>query len=89
MAEITSRIGKYDPETRSVPVTFTSGEIVHKRRVNAVLKEDGGYDAAATKVRVGEVAQGVAHKIGLGVITNPEPEPELPEVPEAPEAPAS
>ena len=88
MANLNYRIGKFDVTTRQVPVTFTSGDIVHKRHVNAVLKGDGSYDAAATKVRVGEVAQGVAHKIGLGVITNPEPEPELPEVPEAPEAPA-
>ena len=68
-------IGKFDPESRQVPVTFTEGEIVHKRQVNAVLKEDGGYDAAATKLRVSEVAQGVAHKIGLGVITVPPAEP--------------
>lgn len=71
-------IGKLNAQTRQVPVTFTSGEIVHKRSVNAVLKEDGGYDAAATKLRVAEVAQGVAHKIGLGVITNPPAEPEAP-----------
>ena len=85
MTELTTKIGKFDPETRQVPVTFTSGEIVHKRNVNAVLKGDGGYDAAATKVRVSEVAQGVAHKIGLGVITLPPPEPEAP----ADEAPAA
>ena len=82
-------IGKFDAKARQVRVTFVDGDVTHKRHVNAVLKEDGSYDAAATKVRVGEVAQGVAHKIGLGVITNPEPEPELPEVPEAPEAPAA
>ena len=78
MAEITIKIGKFDPETRQVPVTFTSGEIVHKRQVNAVLNAEGAYDAAATKLRVSEVADGVAHKIDLGVITNPPPAPELP-----------
>lgn len=82
MTDITFKIGKFDPETRSVPVTFTKGEIVHKRRVNAVLKTDGSYDQAGTKVRVGEVSLGVAQKITLGVITNPPPEPELPAAPE-------
>jgi len=79
MTELTTRIGAFDAETRSVPVTFTSGEIKHERRVNAVLKNDGSYDRAATKERVSEVALGVAQKIELGVITNPPPEPEAPE----------
>ena len=83
MNEITTRIGKYDPETRSVPVTFTSGEIIHTRTLNAVLKEDGSYDCAATKIRVAEVAQGVAHKIDAGVIAMPKPEAETPETPTA------
>lgn len=78
MTELAMKIGTFNVETRTVPVTFTSGEIVHKRDVNAVLKNDGSYDRAATKARVEEVAQGVAHKINLGVITNPPPEPELP-----------
>lgn len=69
------KIGKFDAETRSVPVTFTSGTIVHERSVNAVTKADGSYDRAATKARVDEVAQGVAHKIKLGVITAPAPAP--------------
>jgi len=68
MTELTTKIGKFDPDTRSVTVTFTSGAIVHKRSVNAVLKADGGYDAAATKERVAEVANGVAHKIAVGTI---------------------
>jgi len=63
-----------------VPVTFTSGDIKHERRVNAVLKNDGSYDRAATKERVAEVALGVAQKIGLGVITVPPPEVEMPAV---------
>ena len=71
MSEIATKIGKFDPESRTVPVTFTSGETVHKRSVNAVLKADGSYDCAATKARVAEVAQGVAHKIAAGVINIP------------------
>lgn len=70
-------IGAYDPATRTVEVTFTQGEIVHKRSVNACHDAAGDYDAAATEARVGEVARGVAHKIALGVITNAPPaEPE-------------
>ena len=75
MSELSFKIGAFNAETRAVPVTFTSGEIVHKRDVNAVLKADGSYDKAATKARVEEVAMGVAHKITAGVITKPEPEP--------------
>lgn len=75
MSELTFRIGAFNAETRSVPVTFTSGEIVHQRDVNAVLKADGTYDRAATKARVEEVAMGVAHKIAAGVITVPPAEP--------------
>lgn len=78
MTELAMKIGTFNAETRTVPVTFTSGEIVHKRDVNAVLKDDGSYDRVGTKARVEEVAKGVAHKIELGVITNPPPEPELP-----------
>ena len=74
MTEITTKIGKFDPETRSVPVTFTSAEIVHKRSVNAVLKDDGSYDKTGTAARVEEVAQGVAHKIAAGIIAVPKPE---------------
>ena len=92
MTELTYSISKFDPVTRAVKVTFTSGEIVHKRSVNAVLKEDGSYNCAATKVRVAEVAQGVAHKIAAGVIEMPKPQAEAtetPEQPEQPEAPAA
>ena len=76
MPELITKIGTYDQERRIVSVTFTSGAIEHKRDVNAVHKGDGSYDKAATKARVAEVARGVAHKIGLGVITVPAPEPE-------------
>lgn len=61
-------IGKFDPETGTVPVTFTSGSIEHSRSVNAVRKADGSYDREATRTRVDEVANGVAHKIALAVI---------------------
>lgn len=75
MSDLTTKIGAFNADNRSVRVTFTSGEVVHKRDVNAVLKADGSYDKAATKARVEEVAMGVAHKIAAGVITVPEPEP--------------
>ena len=67
-------IGKYDRTARTVPVTFTSGEIVHQRDVNAVLTAGGKYDAEATAARVDEVALGVAHKIDIGAITAQQPE---------------
>ena len=75
MTDITTKIGTFNADTRSVPVTFTCGEIVHKRDVNAVLKDDGSYDKAATKTRVEDVARGVAHKIDAGVIALPPAEP--------------
>lgn len=71
MPELTTKIGAYNPESRTVPVKFTSGDIVHERRVNAVLTVEGKYDAKATKARVAEVARGVAAKIDLGVIVAP------------------
>lgn len=79
-------IAPYDPESRTVAVTFSAGDIVHERTVNACLAEDGSYDAEATAERVADVARGVAVKIGLGVIGPaeelPEPEP-LPDPEEA------
>ncbi len=65
-----TKIGKYDSAARVVPVTFTEGELVHDRTVNACHADDGSYDAAATKDRVADVARGVAVKMGLGVIAN-------------------
>lgn len=70
-------IGSYDVNSRSVPVTFTEGDIIHRRSVNAVLNDKGAYDRAATKARVDEVAAGVAVKIAAGAIGN-EPEAPLP-----------
>ena len=78
MTELTTTIGAYDAEKRTVPVTFTSGAIRHTREVNAVLDEGGACDMIATKARVEQVALGVAHKIALGVITMPEPDPASP-----------
>lgn len=68
--EVKAKIGAYNEETRCVPVTFTAGDIKHKRDVNAVHDESGAYDKAATKERVAQVGAGVAHKIAVGVITN-------------------
>ncbi len=62
------KIGKYDSAARVVPVTFTEGELIHERSVNACHADDGSYDAAATKDRVADVARGVAVKMGLGLL---------------------
>lgn len=64
-------IGPYNSDSKSVPVTFTEGEVRHERAVNAVHKEDGSYDKVATKARVAEVAMGVAVKISVGAIGTP------------------
>lgn len=71
MTELTTKIGAFSTAKRTVPVTFTAGDIVHTREVNAVVGENGKYDAKATKIRVAEVARGVAAKIDLGVIVAP------------------
>lgn len=63
-------IGKYDPATRSVPVTFEHNGVKHSRSVNACTTQDGAYDKKATAARVVEVATGVQSKIEIGVITN-------------------
>lgn len=73
MTEISYQISKFAADRRTVSVTFTSGEIVHKRDVNAVVDGQGAYDKAATKTRVEDVARGVAQKIELGIIGVPEP----------------
>lgn len=78
MTEVTIEIGSFDAARRAVPVTFTSGPVVHERDVNAVVKDDGSYDRVATKARVEEVARGVGHKIALGVITVAPPAQDLP-----------
>ena len=58
-------------DCRDIQVRFTCGDTdcVHKRSVNVCFDADGAYDHEATLVRVGEVANGVAHKIACGVIS--------------------
>ncbi len=90
MTELTTKIGAFDSATKTVTVTFTAGEIVHTRDVNAVLKSSGAYDKTATAARVAEVANGVAAKIGLGVIKVAPPVVELePEAPNEEAAPSA
>lgn len=66
-------IGAFDAQTGQVKVTFEYNGVTHVRGVNACLTEAGKHDSKATKARVAEVANGVKHKIELGVITNPPP----------------
>ena len=56
---------------RDIKVKFTCDDsgCVHERSVNVCFNADGSYDQEATLVRVGEVANGVSHKIALGVIS--------------------
>lgn len=63
-------IGKFDPATGTVAATFVHAGVTHRRNVNAVRTAAGDYDAKGTKTRIDEVAAGVEHKIGLGLITN-------------------
>lgn len=63
-------IGKFDPATGTVPVTFRQDGKAQTRAVNAVLDEGGSYDRKATKLRAEEVGEGVAHKFALGVAGN-------------------
>lgn len=65
------KIGKFDPKTGTVPVTFTAGDIVHQRAVNACLTAAGKHDRQATLARIADVARGVAVKIAAGAITMP------------------
>ena len=60
-----------ETDCRDVQVRFTCGDTdcVHERSVNVCFDADGAYDAAATLVRVGEVAMGVEQKISCGVIS--------------------
>ena len=56
---------------RDIQVRFTCGDTdcVHERSVNVCFDADGAYDHEATLVRVGEVANGVGHKMACGVIS--------------------
>jgi hypothetical protein len=69
-------IGTFKAVDRTVPVTFSDGEFVYRRNVNAVVDGDGNYDKAATRARVMDVALGVAAKRERGVFTTAAPEPE-------------
>lgn len=62
------RIGKFDPDTGAVPVTFRADGFLHRRQVVAVLDQAGRYDARATRQRVEAVAQGVAAKRAAGAL---------------------
>jgi hypothetical protein len=70
---VTTKFTKPTGDATVVDVTFTSDSpsLTHQRSVNAVFDSDGNYDAAATKVRVAEVALGVENKIAMGVISAP------------------
>lgn len=63
-------IGPYNSLTKSVTATFEHNGVTHERSVNACHTEKGGYDKKATAARIEEVANGVAVKIDMGVITN-------------------
>ena len=58
---------------RDIKVKFTcddvSPSVVHERFVNVCFDSDGEYDADATAIRVGEVANGVGNKVAIGVIS--------------------
>jgi len=60
-----------ETDCRDVQVRFTCSETdcVHERSVNVCFDAEGAYDAEATLVRVGEVANGVGHKVACGVIS--------------------
>lgn len=76
MTDISAQMGAFDPDTRQVLVKFTMDDVEHTRSVNAVLTEDGEFDREGTEERIAELSRGVAEKIRLGVIRNPEPETE-------------
>lgn len=59
-------IGKYDSDTRQVPVKFVHAGVTHERPVNACHDDKGAYDAKATKARCDEVGNGVIAKIEAG-----------------------
>ena len=60
-----------ETDCRDVQVRFTCDDTdcVHERSVNVCFDADGAYDAAATLVRVDEVAMGVEQKIACGAIS--------------------
>lgn len=58
---------------RDIKVRFTceNSGCTHERSVNVCFDAEGNYDHEATLVRIGEVANGVANKIAVGVISSP------------------
>lgn len=62
-----------DAPCRDIKVKFTCDDsgCVHERTVNVCFDSEGAYDHEATLVRIGEVANGVANKIAVGVISSP------------------
>jgi len=56
---------------KDIEVEFSSSEpsVTHTRFVNVVFDSEGNYDADATAERISAVAQGVQHKIEIGIIS--------------------
>ena len=52
-----------------IKVRFTQGDVVHERFINVAYDADGDYDLDATKVLCEQTANGVEHKIAVGVIS--------------------
>lgn len=61
-------LGKLDPATGMIRITFTDGEWIHTRTMNPVLGAAGVLDRKATRARAEEVARGLDHKRALGLI---------------------
>ena len=58
-------------DVRDIIVEFKSDspDVTLTRNVNVCYDSEGKYDDAATKIRCGEIAAGVYHKINAGVIS--------------------
>lgn len=61
-------VGKFDPESRTVAVTFTHNKVRHRRLINAALDAEGNYDRKATRELIDAQARGVEYKIERGII---------------------
>ena len=62
-----------ESDCRDIQVKFTCSDTgcEHERSVNVCVDGDGAYDHESTLVRIGEVGNGVAHKMACGVISMP------------------
>ena len=60
-----------ETDCRDIQVKFTCSDTdcVHERSVNVCFDGDGAYDHENTLIRIGEVGNGVGHKIQVGVIS--------------------